>query len=75
MPPFKSPPNKAAARIRSFMEKRCISQRQLAFDLGLYPGSLGDYLLSRTEPSLRVAVMIDDYFKGEVPPRTWLEPV
>lgn len=65
--------NKAASVIHELLYAKGQNQRQLAEDLEVACGSLNDYLRSRTVPSLRVAVLVDDYFKGRVPPRTWLE--
>lgn len=70
---LKPPNNKAASVIRGILDKEGMSLRGLGIELEVPNGSMGDYMRGRTVPPLVIAVQIDDYFGGRVPPRCWLE--
>lgn len=69
----KPPMNRAARLIFQYLDEHSMTQAELAAKLDVCPGALGDYVRSRTCPSLFVALKIEDYFQGEVPARSWLE--
>lgn len=62
-----------AVLLARYLEDHTLRLRVLGEQLGISRAQVGMYLVGRSRPSLEMAVRIDEYTSGQVPPVAWTQ--